>query len=112
MDAVKLFLHLAADKNDPLAARALMTAESNTIPAFDPQGLAGKRYAIGEPVVDEDAVIIPVSFSDSTGLMAQMPIVVILENETAKLDIASTMELMLGAEVNYVDGISEEDLTK
>ena len=106
---VRAFLQLAADHNDPVGARALMTEESNTIPAFDPHGLYGMKYLIADPILDGDAVIVPVQFTDQTGQCAAMPIVVILDNDVPKLDIASTMELMLGAEINYVDGIPDEE---
>ena len=109
---VQTFLQFAADQNNLAAARALMTEESNTIPAFDPQGLFGMKYFIADPILDEDAVIIPVQFTDQTGQCAAMPIVVILENNTPKLDIASTMELMMGAQINYVDGIPENEFEK
>ena len=106
------FLKLAADQRDAPAARLLMSTDSTRVAAFDPIGLAGKDYAIGEPFPTEDSVIIPVGFGDDTGLQASAPLVVILENGVPRLDVKATVEMMMGGQIRYVDSdgiVDEED---
>jgi hypothetical protein len=106
---VREFLHHAADLRDPATARTLMTAASTTIPAFDPRGLAGTQYVIGEPANHEDAVIVPVGFADATGQQATAPLVVVMENGLPRIDVAATVELMMGGQINIVDASDVDD---
>ena len=99
---VREFLRLAADEEDAVAARLLMTAESTRISAFDPIGLAGKDYAVGEAYPVDGAVIIPVGFGDATGLTASAPLVVVLEDGQPRIDVQAGVEMMLGGQVHYV----------
>ena len=106
---VREFLQHAADQRDAAAARTLMTAESVTIPAFDPRGLAGTQYVIGEPASHEDTMIVPVGFADGTGQQAMAPLVVVLENGLPRIDVAATVELMMGGQINIVDANDVDD---
>jgi hypothetical protein len=101
--AAREFLRLAIDLADGAAARTLMTASCANVPAFDPRGLAGKEYAMGEPFVDDDAVIVPVAFRDNAGLQANFPLVVVMENGFARIDVESGVELMMDGEIHFVD---------
>ena len=106
---VNQFLHLACHLLDPDAARLLMTIDAANVPAFDPRGLGGNEYVIGEPFIHETKVIFPVVFSDATNLQATCPLVVTLESGEAKIDVAATVELMMGGQVQYVDAADIED---
>jgi hypothetical protein len=101
--AVEQFLLAAADRRDPQAAKEWMTDESIQVPMFDPAGLAGMKYSLGEPMVDEDAVIIPVVFGNETGQQGGMPFIVVMENGFARLDVISMVEMMMGGEVTFVE---------
>ena len=106
---VREFLKRAVYLRDAPAARLLMTSESTRIAAFDPVGLAGKEYAIGEPFPVEDTVIVPVGFGDDTGLQASAPLVVVLENGIPRIDVQATVELMMGGQIHYVSPEDIED---
>ena len=107
--AVTEFLRRAIDAGDPVAARAMMTAGSVGVAAFDPAGLSGKQYEIGEPFPHENAVIVPVGFGDASGERASFPLVVVLEAGLPKVDVATSVEMMLGGEVHFVDPDEVED---
>jgi hypothetical protein len=102
VETVQAFLHHAAELQDATTARAYMTVASVDIPAFDPRGLAGTKYAIGEPFVDKDSIIVPVAFADAAGQEATFPLVVVLEDAAARIDVRASVELMMGAEVHYM----------
>ena len=104
---VREFLHHAADLGDAATARTLMTEDSHDIPAFDPRGLAGMQYLVGEPIAEEEAVIVPVGLADAAGQQATVPLVVVLENGLPRIDVGASVELMMGGEVHFVEGDEE-----
>ena len=101
-EVVRDFLRLAVDIRDPAAARTLMTEDSVHVPMFDPAGLVDKRYAIGEPVSQADAVIVPVTLTDGTSLEAVVPLVVVLEGGSPRIDVRLSVETMMGAQIQFV----------
>jgi len=111
LELIREFLKRAVDRCDAPGARLLMTAQSTQVAAFDPVGLAGKEYAIGEPFTADDTVIVPVGFGDATGLQASAPLVVVLENGVPRIDVQATVELMMGGKIRYVspEEVDEED---
>ena len=84
-----------------------MTEDSHDIPAFDPRGLAGMQYLVGEPIAEEEAVIVPVGLADAAGQQATVPLVVVLENGLPRIDVGASVELMMGGEVHFVEGDEE-----
>ena len=102
IEVVEAFLHHAAELLDADTARTYMTAASLDVPAFDPRGLAGTRYAVGEPFVDEGSVIVPVALADAAGQEATLPLVIVMEGAAARIDVRASVELMMGAEVHYM----------
>ena len=50
----------------------------------------------------EEAVIVPVAFADSEGLQANFPLVVVWDRDAARIDVQSSVEMMMGGEIHFV----------
>jgi hypothetical protein len=104
---VEEFLRCAVEGN-AAAAGALMTRGSAGVRAFDPRGLAGARFRTGEPMVQDERVVVPVALEDRLGQQAMIPLVVVMEEGAARIDVAASVELMMGAQLQIATEDAEE----
>ena len=109
---VEEFMRLAVEAADPEAAKGLMTRRSADVKAFDPRGLADADYVIHDAIVESGMVIVPVELADVSGQQATAPLIVVLEDGQPRIDVAATVELMTGAQVQIVDDLVKREISE